>query len=136
MMPEPRTTATRCGRCSYSRFFSVERAGKGSEKTGESGKDRLRSPKRAGPPTDSEGRLVFWNRSNGKPALALAVPKPMARRQDLIVQEVEDEVLVYDEMTAQAHCLNLEAARVWHACDGQKTEDALASELGRDAEVV
>ena len=80
--------------------------------------------------------VVFWNRSNGKSVSAPVTPKPMARRQDLIVQEVEDEVLVYDEMTAQAHCLNLEAARVWRACDGQKTEDALASELGLDAEVI
>lgn len=80
--------------------------------------------------------LVFWNRSNGKNVPASVTPKPMARKQDLIVQEVEDEVLVYDEMTAQAHCLNLDAARVWRACDGQKTEDALASELGLDAEIV
>ena len=43
---------------------------------------------------------------------------PMARRNGLVVQEMPDEVLVYDLDTNKAHCLNQSAARVWRACDG------------------
>ena len=43
---------------------------------------------------------------------------PMARRNGLVVQEMPDEVLVYDLETNKAHCLNQSAARVWRACDG------------------
>jgi hypothetical protein len=61
---------------------------------------------------------------------------PKARSEDLIVQELEDEVLVYDVATARAHCLGAEAARVWRACDGNKSEAALEDELGLDAEII
>jgi hypothetical protein len=56
----------------------------------------------------------------------------------LIIQEVDDEVLVYDERNNRAHCLNLDAARVWRASDGSMTEDELAAslELDRDAVVL
>jgi len=43
---------------------------------------------------------------------------PMARTNGLVVQEMPDEVLVYDLDTNKAHCLNQSAARVWRACDG------------------
>jgi hypothetical protein len=43
---------------------------------------------------------------------------PMARSAGLVVQEMPDEVLVYDLDTNKAHCLNQSAARVWRACDG------------------
>jgi len=38
---------------------------------------------------------------------------PLARKDQLIVKEVDDEVLVYDLKTDQAHCLNKTAALVW-----------------------
>lgn len=43
---------------------------------------------------------------------------PMARQNGLVVQEMPDEVLVYDLDTNKAHCLNNSAALVWRACDG------------------
>ncbi len=43
---------------------------------------------------------------------------PLARTDQLIVKEVDDEVLVYDLNTDQAHCLNKTAAMVWRNCDG------------------
>ena len=61
---------------------------------------------------------------------------PLARSADLIVEEVEDEVLIYDELTAKAHCLSAEAARVWRACDGHTGEEGLALELDLDVPVV
>jgi hypothetical protein len=46
---------------------------------------------------------------------------PAARRDDLVVQEMPDEVLVYDLKTHKAHCLNETAAFVWNHCDGKMT---------------
>src|SRR6266851_4917843 len=46
---------------------------------------------------------------------------PLARTDQLIVKEVDDEVLVYDLKTDQAHCLNKTAAEVWKNCDGEKS---------------
>jgi hypothetical protein len=63
-------------------------------------------------------------------------PKPLARSGDLIIEEVEEEVLVYDQNSDAAHCLSAEAARVWRACDGQTTIDALTADLGLDADTV
>lgn len=47
--------------------------------------------------------------------------KPVARRDNLVVQELPGEVLVYDLAVDKAHCLNGTAAFVWKSCDGQNT---------------
>jgi hypothetical protein len=46
---------------------------------------------------------------------------PMARQNGLVVQEMPDEVLVYDLDTNKAHCLNGSAALVWKSCDGNNS---------------
>ncbi len=43
---------------------------------------------------------------------------PIARSNGLVVQEMPDEVLVYDLDSNKAHCLNETAAFVWKSCDG------------------
>jgi coenzyme PQQ synthesis protein D (PqqD) len=58
--------------------------------------------------------------------------KPRAREDDLIVQELEDETLVYDLGNHKAHCLNRAAAAVWRLCDGTRDEAALARLLGKE----
>lgn len=45
---------------------------------------------------------------------------PVARHTGLVIQEVSDEVLVYDLDTNKAHCLNRSAAFVWKCCDGSR----------------
>ena len=52
---------------------------------------------------------------------------PKARKEEIVVQEVADEVLVYDLRTNRAHCLNETAAFVWRACDGKNS----VVEIGR-----
>lgn len=42
----------------------------------------------------------------------------MARQNGIVVQEMPDEVLVYDLDSNKAHCLNKSAAFVWKSCDG------------------
>jgi hypothetical protein len=43
---------------------------------------------------------------------------PIARRNDLVIQELPGETLVYDLNTHRAFCLNESAAFVWRCCDG------------------
>jgi len=43
---------------------------------------------------------------------------PVARQSGLVVQEMPDEVLVYDLDSNKAHCLNQSAAAIWKSCDG------------------
>ena len=51
--------------------------------------------------------------------------KPQARKEGLVVQRVEGEVLVYDTDRHKAHCLNETAAAVWKHCDGKTTVDEM-----------
>ena len=51
---------------------------------------------------------------------------PVARKKRLIVQELPEELLVYDEERNQAHCLNQSAARIWKRCDGRTTVKAIS----------
>jgi hypothetical protein len=52
---------------------------------------------------------------------------PVARKNGLVVQEMPDEVLVYDLDTNKAHCLNQTAAMVWKSCDGNNTVSDIAN---------
>src|SRR5512132_3032263 len=61
---------------------------------------------------------------------------PLKRSQDLIVEELDDEVLVYDSNADRAHCLSPDAARVWRRCDGRTPIDGLAAQIGLSAERV
>jgi hypothetical protein len=55
---------------------------------------------------------------------------PTARKTGLVVQEVPDEVLVYDLETNKAHCLNRTASIVWKACDGKSSVTDIAAFVG------
>jgi hypothetical protein len=60
-----------------------------------------------------------------------ASDRPRARRQGLIVRELQGETLVYDRERHRAHCLEPMLGEVWRACDGTSTVDAIAAEIGR-----
>ena len=77
----------------------------------------------------------FQGRRNAGHA-SLGVQSPLSRREDLIVEEVDDEVLVYDQRTDRAHCLSGPAARVWQACDGRTGRDELGAMLELDPDTV
>src|SRR5205085_3154400 len=59
---------------------------------------------------------------------------PRARQEDLVIEGLDGETLVYDMRTHKAHCLNPTAALVWNRCDGRATvgemRAALEKELG------
>ncbi|HUR98728.1 MAG TPA: PqqD family protein [Pyrinomonadaceae bacterium] len=52
--------------------------------------------------------------------------RPIARKSGLVVQEVPDEVLVYDLESNKAHCLNQSAAMIWKSCDGNNSVSEIA----------
>jgi hypothetical protein len=54
---------------------------------------------------------------------------PMARQKGLVVQEMPDEVLVYDLDSNKAHCLNQSAAFVWKSCDGSNSVGDIVREF-------
>jgi len=54
---------------------------------------------------------------------------PMARQNGLVVQEMPEEVLVYDLDTNKAHCLNRSAAFVWKSCDGNNSVSDIVREF-------
>lgn len=47
--------------------------------------------------------------------------KPLRRKDEIIVQELNGEVLIYDLKTNKAICLNKTSSMVWDACDGNKS---------------
>jgi hypothetical protein len=57
---------------------------------------------------------------------------PKARKERILVQELSDEVLVYDLDNHKAHCLNKAAAAVWEHCDGTKSIRDIALAAGSD----
>jgi hypothetical protein len=60
------------------------------------------------------------------------IKQPLARKEGLIVQELPDEVLVYDAASDKAHCLNQTAALVWKHCDGQTDVAEIAKLVGEE----
>jgi hypothetical protein len=62
--------------------------------------------------------------------------RPLARSQDLVVEELGEELLVYDERTDRGHCLSAIAARVWRRCDGRTPAAGLSAQLDLDADTV
>lgn len=46
---------------------------------------------------------------------------PKAKDQNILVQDLNDEVLIYDLIANKAFCLNQTSAIVFSACDGQTT---------------
>lgn len=61
---------------------------------------------------------------------------PLARNDELVVEELGDELLVYDLTRNEAHSLGALAARVWKACDGKTSVDAISTQLGVDRDQV
>lgn len=55
--------------------------------------------------------------------------RPNKRLQDLVVQELPGETLVYDLRTHRAVALNESLTMVWRNCDGSQTVEEIAASL-------
>lgn len=58
---------------------------------------------------------------------------PLARRTGLVVQDMPDEVLVYDMDTNKAHCLNTTSAMVWRACNGSTSINEIVKQIEKNS---
>ncbi len=54
---------------------------------------------------------------------------PKARSENLVIQTLPGETLVYDMTTNEAHCLNETAAFVWNNCKGDISIDEIAKSV-------
>lgn len=61
--------------------------------------------------------------------------KPQARDAGLVIEELDDELLVYDLDRHKAHCLNSTAALVWRQCDGKTAAEGIASRLRKESKI-
>ncbi len=69
---------------------------------------------------------------------------PVARKNDIYVEQLPNEVVIYDKVNHQAHCLNKTVFTVWEHADGTRTVDelsellsgALSAPLNRDATLI
>jgi hypothetical protein len=56
--------------------------------------------------------------------------RPLARTEDLLIERLDDELLVYDQRTDIAHALDPSAVKLWEACNGERSIEELASLTG------
>jgi hypothetical protein len=61
--------------------------------------------------------------------------KPQVRKENVLVQEVGKELVVYDRLRHTAHRLNATAASVWRHCTGQNSVAAIADSLRQELSV-
>ena len=57
---------------------------------------------------------------------------PLARSTRLLVEELDGDLLVYDQDADTAHALTDQVARVWQCCDGKATAEDIARDLALD----
>lgn len=58
--------------------------------------------------------------------------QPIARKEKLVIEQMANEVLVYDLDNHKAHCLNLTAAVVWQHCNGKNNVAKVTQLVSRD----
>jgi hypothetical protein len=59
------------------------------------------------------------------------ITRPRARSNDLLVQDAQNELVIYDTRTDKAYVLNPSAAAVWRACNGKRSVQEIAQYLNQ-----
>ena len=57
---------------------------------------------------------------------------PLPRKENLVIQESRNELLVYDMDTNRAICLNETSAMIWQKCDGVKSPWEIGKEMEKE----
>jgi len=60
-------------------------------------------------------------------------PKSLNRNQ-LVVEDLGTELMIYDQKRNRAFCLNQKAAFVWRHCDGRTTVGEIAAKLAQSSD--
>jgi hypothetical protein len=55
------------------------------------------------------------------PEIKETMNRPKSRNENIVVQEMEKEILIYDLKTNKAFCLNETSALIWNLCDGKNS---------------
>jgi len=56
---------------------------------------------------------------------------PITRKNDIVVQKLKDETLIYDLKSNKAFCLNETSALVWQLCDGKRSVVDISDEMSK-----
>lgn len=56
---------------------------------------------------------------------------PLSRKEDIVIQEADGEVLIYDMSKNKAFCLNETSALVWQMCDGNKSVSEISKGISK-----
>jgi Coenzyme PQQ synthesis protein D (PqqD) len=59
---------------------------------------------------------------------------PLSKKDFMVVEEMPNEVLIYDSTNHKLHVLNPTAAAVWNRCDGQTRVSEIAGKLGAESD--
>ena len=54
---------------------------------------------------------------------------PLARQKDIVVQEFNEDILVYDLKTNKVFCLNETSAAIWQLCNGKNNVTAISNQF-------
>lgn len=57
--------------------------------------------------------------------------KPVSRKSDLVTQEHEKEILIYDLLIDKAYSLNETSSLIWNLCDGKNSVAEISSNLSK-----
>lgn len=57
---------------------------------------------------------------------------PLSRQEDIVIQDLDSELLIYDLRRNKALHLNETSAIIWRACDGKRTISELGARLGKE----
>ena len=58
--------------------------------------------------------------------------KPKTRNENIVVQEMEKEILIYDLKTDKAFCLNETSALIYQLCDGKRNIPEISQALNKN----
>ena len=58
--------------------------------------------------------------------------KPLAKKSDIIIQELTDELLIYNLSTDRAFCLNETSAFIWNKSNGKNTVSEIKSLMEKE----
>jgi hypothetical protein len=62
--------------------------------------------------------------------------QPQARTEGIVAEHVDDDLVIYDQLSQTAHSLSAAAASVWELCDGQLSSEDIAHRLALAPEMV
>lgn len=61
---------------------------------------------------------------------------PKTRQENLVTQELENEILIYDVKSNKCFCLNVSLKLIWQFCDGKNSVDKISNLMSRKLKTI